>query len=119
MVQWKKNREVRILPGKRDDFFDELFGESRMSSEEIRAFRKEIPMTEELLSRIIEKLMRLNLYEWVVKLAGEYEPLFDSYVEKEAARIKNIPLPDDCRTLTEEETAAAYENLMKRVSETP
>lgn len=107
------------MPADRGDYFDELFGTSKLSSEEIRAFRKEIPMTEELLARIIEKLVRMDLYEWVVRLADEYEPLFVSFAEKEAARIESIPLPEGCTPGTEGDAEAAYKDLMKRISETP
>ena len=85
------------MPGKRqEDFWDDFFGENRLSSEEKRAVRKEIPMTESLLFSIIAKLDFFGMYDQIVQLTEEYESLFLQGAEK---AIQNSD-PFLCRKLT-------------------
>ena len=104
------------MPGKRqEDFWDDFFGENRLSSEEKRAVRKEIPMTESLLFSIIAKLDFFGMYDQIVQLINEYEPLFLHGTEKAIQHSESTPLPEDYQPSTAEENRIAYEQLMERI----
>lgn len=108
--------EVKPLSGKRqDNFWDEFWGEYRLSSEEKRAVRKEIPMTENLLFSIIAKLDFWGMYDQIVQLTNEYESLFLQGTEKAIQNSESIPLPEAYQPQTAEETRIAYDELMERI----
>lgn len=104
------------MPGKRqEDFWDDFFGENRLSSEEKRAVRKEIPMTESLLFSIIAKLDFFGMYDQIVQLTEEYESLFLQGAEKAIENSESIPLPEAYQPPTAEETRIAYDELMEMI----
>ena len=104
------------MPGKRqEDFWDDFFGENRLSSKEKRAVRKEIPMTENLLFSIIAKLDFWGMYDQIVQLTEEYESLFLRGAERAIQNSESVLLPEAYQPPTAKETRIAYDELMERI----